>query len=471
MPNLIINPAGPLRGSVTVPGDKSISHRALLLGALAEGDTLVRGWLPAEDCQATLRCVRGLGVSVDVVDNALDKPGFSEKPGLSSASALSATLLVHGVGMAGLREPADVLDCGGSGTTMRLLAGILAGQPFTSVMTGNEALRRRPMARIAEPLRRMGATILGRDGGRLAPLTIRGGGLAGIDYSLPVASAQVKSAILLAALFADGETIVREPGPARDHTERMLRAFGVEIEVDVAPAPASVGPYATIRLTGRQRLAATLDADGRAVIDVPADISSAAFPLVAGAIVPGSEIALRGVGVNPTRTGLLDLLAEMGCALDAHQPCAMDEPIADIAVRHSRLRGVSAGGNVIVRAIDEFPVFAVAATQAEGTTVIRDAGELRVKESDRIAAVAAELTRMGAQIEERPDGLMIHGPTPLTAAVVDSHRDHRLAMALAVAGLVARGETVVQNAEAIDDSFPGFVEMMGALGAEIAWRE
>jgi len=457
-----------LRGSVTVPGDKSISHRALLLSALAEGATLVRGWLPAEDCQATLRCVRGLGVHVDILDSALDNSGLSEKPGLSGTSA---TLLVHGVGMAGLREPVDVLDCGGSGTTMRLLAGILAGQPFTSVMTGNEALRRRPMARIAEPLRRMGATILGRDSGRLAPLTIRGGGLAGIDYMLPVASAQVKSAILLAGLFAAGETIVHEPGPARDHTERMLRAFGVEIAVDTADAAASAAASATIRLTGGQRLAAALDANGRAVIDVPADISSAAFPLVAGAIVPGSEVALREVGVNRTRTGLLDLLAEMGCLLDVRQPCAMDEPIADIVVRHSRLRGVSAGGSVIVRAIDEFPVFAVAATQAEGTTVIRDAGELRVKESDRIAAVATELTRMGAQIEERPDGLVIHGPMPLTGATVDSHRDHRLAMALVVAGLVAHGETVVQNAEAIDDSFPGFVEMMRELGAEVAWME
>ncbi|PKO21781.1 MAG: 3-phosphoshikimate 1-carboxyvinyltransferase [Chloroflexi bacterium HGW-Chloroflexi-1] len=455
MPNLIIRPAGPLRGSVTVPGDKSISHRALLLAALAEGDTLVRGWLPAEDCQATLRCVRGLSVSVDLIEPVSDRAG-----GHGQETGPSQELLIHGVGMAGLREPTDVLDCGGSGTTMRLLAGILAGQPFTSVMTGNDALRRRPMARIAEPLRRMGATILGRDGGRLAPLTIQGGGLHGIDYPLPVASAQVKSAILLAGLFADGETIVHEPGPARDHTERMLRAFGVPVQVD--------GP--TIRLAGGQRLRVPLDADGRAVIDVPADISSAAFPLVAGAIVPGSEVGLRQVGVNPTRTGLLDLLAEMGCPLDVRQPSALDEPVADIAVRHSALRGVSVGGNVIVRAIDEFPIFAVAATQAEGVTTIRDAGELRVKESDRIAAVAAELTRMGAQIEERPDGLVIHGPTRLTGTIVDSHRDHRLAMALAVAGLVAQGQTTVRDALVIDDSFPGFAEMMQALGADVMWE-
>jgi len=465
MSQLIVRPSGQLRGEVSVPGDKSISHRALLLGALAEGQTLIRGWLPAEDCQATLRCMTALGVQVEMQDRA---------PGDGRPASLAVDLLVQGVGMNGLREPEDVLNCGGSGTTMRLLAGILAGQPFTSLLTGNEALRRRPMGRVAEPLRRMGATVLGRAGGRLPPLAICGGRLRGIHYPLPVASAQVKSAILLAGLFAEGETVVVEPGPARDHTERMLRAFGIQV--------ASDGP--TIRLAGGQALRAT----GGAGLDVPGDISSAAFLLVAGALVPGSEVRVRGVGVNPTRTGLLDLLTAMGAELEVvesgvaaggrpwaapadHPSSLVGEPAADLLVRHSSLRGVEVAGELVVRAIDEFPILAVAATQAEGTTTIREAAELRVKESDRIATVATELTRLGAQVEELPDGLVIHGPTPLVGAAVNSHRDHRLAMALAVAGLVAQGETVVQQAEVINDSFPGFVETMQALGASISWRE
>ena len=446
MPNLIIHSSGPLRGSVTVPGDKSISHRALLLGMLADGDTHVRGWLPAEDCQATLRCVRALGIAVDEIS--------------------STELIVHGASMEGLREPTDVLDCGGSGTTMRLLSGILAGQPFTSVLTGNAALRRRPMARIAIPLRQMGATILGRDGGRLPPLTIQGGQLHGIDYPMPVASAQVKSAILLAGLFAQGTTIVHEPGPARDHTERMLRAFGVELEIEGS----------TIRLADGQALQKWQAADGAPVLTVPGDFSSAAFPLVAGAIVPGSEVRLRGVGVNPTRTGLLDLLRSMEARVeiksqgpDAGSPDDVGEPTSDLVIRGSDLRAVNVGGTLVVRAIDEFPIFAVAATQAEGITTIRDAAELRVKETDRISAVATELSKMGAQIEERPDGLVIHGPTPLTGTTVDSHRDHRLAMALAVAGLVARGQTEVRDAGVINDSFPGFVATLRGLGAEVVW--
>jgi 3-phosphoshikimate 1-carboxyvinyltransferase len=478
MPHLIIHPSGPLRGSVIVPGDKSISHRALLLAALAEDDTWVRGWLPAEDCQATLRCARALGVNVE--EKVLDPQGLQRPCGSGAAD-----LLVHGVGLRGLAEPADVLDCGGSGTTMRLLAGILAGQPFTSVLTGSQALRRRPMGRVVEPLRLMGATVLGRDGGRLPPLAIRGGDLRGIDYPMPVASAQVKSAILLAGLFAEGETIVREPGPARDHTERMLRQFGVEMEIlaasqtrracpelveGVSENPSGLGR--AIRLPDGQTLTGlggTADAPG---LVVPGDISSAAFLLVAAAIVPRSEVQVHGVGVNPTRTGLLDLLAAMGAEFDVLRPSSfVGEPTADLLVRCAPLRGVEAGGEVVVRAIDEFPILAVAATQAEGITTIRDAAELRVKESDRISAVAMELTKMGARVEEQPDGLIIHGPTQLGGASVEAHHDHRLAMALAVAGLVARGETVIHGAEAIGDSFPGFVETMQALGADVAWRE
>ncbi|MCX6028753.1 MAG: 3-phosphoshikimate 1-carboxyvinyltransferase [Chloroflexi bacterium] len=477
MPQLIIHPSGPLRGSVAVPGDKSISHRALILGALADGDTHVSGWVSAEVCLATLRCIRALGVQVEEVPPPAPQPWREQvhpSPEVGRGAG-GEGLLIHGVGLNGLVEPADVLHCAGSGTTIRLLAGLLAGQPFTSVLTGADALRRRPMGRVAEPLRRMGATILGREGGKLAPLTLRGGDLHGIEYIMPVASAQVKSAILLAGLFAGGETVVHEPGPSRDHTERMLRQFGVEVEAEVK----TEAKGAAVRLRGGQRLTA-----GGGPLCIPGDFSSAAFPLVAAAIVPGSHITLTGVGVNPTRTGLYDLLEAMGAELQDEGPMTNDqgassfvvrrssavgEPISNLVIHGSNLRGVEVGGDLVVRAIDEFPIFAVAATQAEGTTTLRDAAELRVKESDRIASVAAELRKMGAWIEERPDGMIIHGPTPLTGAVVDSHGDHRLAMALAVAGLVARGETVVRGAEAINDSFPGFVETMQALGADVTW--
>jgi 3-phosphoshikimate 1-carboxyvinyltransferase len=443
MADLIIHPSGPLRGSITVPGDKSITHRAIIFGALAEGDTRVHGWVPAEACTATLRCMRALGS--DTAEQT-DRDG-------------TPVLVIRGSGIEGLHEAADVLDCAGSGTTMRLLAGLLAGHPFTSVLTGSEALRRRPMARITEPLRLMGATILGREGGRLAPLAIRGGRLHAIDYDLPVASAQVKSAILLAALFADGETTVREPGPSRDHTERMLRFFGVAVDAGDL----------TVRLAGRQRLTSS----GAGCLRVPGDFSSAAFPLVAALIVPDSNVRIREIGLNPTRTGLLDLLGAMEAQVSVMGSdltgagSAMGEPSGDLRVCASELHATEAAGDLVVRAIDEFPAFAVAASQADGATVIRQAEELRVKESDRIATVTLELRKLGAQIEELPDGMVIHGPTRLKGAVVECHRDHRLAMALVVAGLVAEGETVVRGAEAIGDSFPGFADTMRTLGADV----
>lgn len=445
MPDLLIQPSGPLRGSLTIPGDKSITHRALMLAALADGDTTIEGWVPAEVCLATLRCMQMLGAQAEDTGSALH---------------------VRGRGLHGLVEPADVLHCAGSGTTIRLLAGLVAGQPFTTVLTGTDPLRRRPMGRVAEPLRLMGAMVLGRDGGRLPPLTVRGGNLRGIEYRLPVASAQVKSALLLAGLFAEGETIIHEPGPSRDHTERMLRWFGVRVESD--------GPC--IRLAGGQRLHAR-----REPLAIPGDFSSAAFPLVAATLVPGSEVVLENVGVNPTRTGLADLLAAMREGRETMEdgeskvedgPAApAGEPVVALHVRAAALKAAQVGGDLVVRAIDEFPIFAVAATQAEGATVIRDAAELRVKESDRIATVAAELRKMGADIEEHPDGMTVRGPTKLRGATVECHRDHRLAMALAVAGLVADGPTTVRGAEAIDDSFPGFVEAMQALAAPIAWRD
>jgi 3-phosphoshikimate 1-carboxyvinyltransferase len=422
-----------LHGVVLVPGDKSISHRALLLGALADGPSHVRNWLPAEDCRATLNAVRALGVHVE-----------QRSP---------AELVVHGVGLYGLRQPAAPIDCQGSGTTMRLLAGLLAGQPFTSVLDGHAGLRRRPMERIAVPLRQMGARVDTHDG--RPPLSITGGRLSGIDYHLPVASAQVKSAVLLAGLYAEGQTTVREPGPARDHTERMLLARGIELNIEGS---------AIQLVPGSRSLSACS-------FTVPSDISSAAFPLVAALIAPRADLTVEGVGVNPTRTGLLDVLGRMGAEFEwLGRREEGGEPVADIRVSSQgggRLRGTAIGGDLVVRMIDEFPILAVAATQAEGETVVQDARELRVKESDRIAAVVAELRRLGAVIEEREDGFVVQGPARLRGARVDSHGDHRLAMALAVAGLAAEGETVIDGAEVIADSFPGFVHFMQNIGADL----
>lgn len=420
---LVVAPGGALRGAVRVPGDKSISHRAVLLGAIARGRTRVDGFLRAEDCLATLRCVRALGV--DVEDDG-------------------ERLVVHG---GALREPATALDVGNSGTTIRLLTGILAGQPFPSTLTGDASIRRRPMDRIAEPLRRMGARISGRDGGRLAPLTVEGGGLRAIAYTTPVASAQVKSAILLAALFADGETAVTEPSLSRDHTERMLSGFGVAVARDGL----------TVRLRGPAQPAA-------APVTVPGDISSAAFFLTAAAIVPGSAVTVRGVGLNPTRTGLLDVLRAMGAAVEiANRRDEAGEPAGDVTVRAAALHGTAIGGALIPRLIDELPVLAVAASVADGETVIRDAAELRVKESDRIAALARELGGIGARIEAQPDGLAIRGVPKLRGGRAASGGDHRVAMALAVAGLRAEAPVTVDDTDCIRTSFPGFEETLRAL--------
>jgi 3-phosphoshikimate 1-carboxyvinyltransferase len=447
MADLLIHPSGPLRGTIAIPGDKSITHRALMLAPLAEGDTVVQGWVPADVCLATMRCMQALGAEI--------------QPGSEAGSPLR----IRGRGLRSLTAPVAPLFCEGSGTTIRLLAGLLAGQPFPATLDGTEPLRRRPMGRVAEPLRLMGATVEGRDGGKLPPLTISGGSLKAIDYTLPVASAQVKSAILLAALFAEGETVVREPGPSRDHTERMLRWFGADVKTE--------GPE--VRLSGGQTLRAR-----REPLVIPGDFSSAAFPLVAATLVGRSRVTLENVGLNPTRTGLLDLLLEMGgvaaqafdlgAAEGAEETEAVGELVGELAILHADLHAVEVGGDTVVRAIDEFPIFAVLATQAHGATVVRDAAELRVKESDRIASVATELRKMGAKVEERPDGMTITGPVKLRGAEVECHRDHRLAMALAVAGLVANGPTVVKGAQAINDSFPGFVEAMRKLGAQMRWE-
>ncbi|MDQ7028666.1 MAG: 3-phosphoshikimate 1-carboxyvinyltransferase [Ardenticatenia bacterium] len=434
---LTIHPvARPLRGTARVPGDKSISHRVLILGALADGPTVVRGWLPAADCLATLRCVRALGVRVDV---SPDDP---------------TSLTVHGVGAEDLQEPDDVLDCDGSGTTMRLLCGLLAGRPFFSVLTGREALRRRPMRRVAEPLRLMGATVLGRHEGAYAPLAIRGGLLEGIEYPMPVASAQVKSALLLAGLQAGGTTTIHQPGPARDHTERLLKAMGAPLHLEGDNIVRVRRPDTPLRPLGTPETPFL----------VPGDFSSAAFLLVAGLLVPESDLVVLDVGVNPTRTGALEILRSMGADITVeHRRHAQVEPIANVRVRASRLQATHVGGEVVVRAIDEFPIIAVAATQAHGSTVVRDAAELRVKETDRIANVARELNKMGARVEPRPDGFVVHGPTPLHGAEVESHGDHRLAMALAIAALIAEGTTTIRGADVIADSFPSFTETLSIL--------
>jgi 3-phosphoshikimate 1-carboxyvinyltransferase len=438
MTRLTLRPGAPLRGRLAVPGDKSISHRALILGAIARGDSRVENFLPAADCQATLRAVRALGVEVETLS--------------------PQRLVVHGRDLHGLREPEDVVDCARSGTTMRLLAGLLAGQQFTSVLSGEAQLRRRPMGRVAGPLRRMGATVLGRDGGNRPPLAIAGGDLHGIDYHLPVASAQVKSALLLAGLYADGPTTLHVPGPARDHTERMLAAMGAPLTLHPVPAgnPGQVlsvepaGPLAPFALA------------------VPGDFSSAAFFLVAALLVPGSRVVVEGVGLNPTRTGLLEVLRAMGAHLEVRdERLVAGEPVADLAVQAGELAGAEVGGERVVRMIDEFPILAVAASQARGETVVRDAAELRVKETDRIAVTVTELRRLGAEIEPRPDGFAVWGPAPLRGAAVDSHGDHRLAMALAVAGLLAWGETTVAGAGCIADSFPGFARALADLGGEV----
>ncbi len=427
MSDLVVRPSRGLRGTMTLPGDKSLSHRAVMFSAIADGATVINGFLTGEDTMNTAKAVQMMGIAVD---------------GLGTDR-----LTVHGKGLDGLSEPAGVLDLGNSGTGMRLLAGLLAGQNFFSVLTGDQYLRKRPMARIVDPLRQMGAIIDGRSGGKLAPLAIRGGAgrIRAIDYASPVASAQVKSALLLAGLYADGSTSVSEPFKSRDHTERMFRYFGVEV--------LESGTRVTIR--GRQRLHA------KGTLDIPADLSSAAFFLVAACIVPGSDLTITNVGVNPTRTGIIDVLKDMGADITLMNSREQaGEPVADLRVRYRKLRAAAVSGTVIPRAIDEIPVLAVAASCAEGTTVIRDAAELRVKESDRIATIAAELRKMGVPVAEFPDGLEITGRDKLAGSVCESHGDHRIAMAIAIAGLAASGETVVRDAGWIDTSFPGFERLL-----------
>ncbi|MFC4078076.1 3-phosphoshikimate 1-carboxyvinyltransferase [Salinithrix halophila] len=427
MQRLQIEPRTNLKGTIRVPGDKSISHRAVMFGAIAEGTTRVEGFLPGADCLSTIDCFRKMGVPI--------------------TRKSDTSLVIEGGGWDGLQEPTEFLDVGNSGTTIRLMLGILAGRSFYSAIAGDASIARRPMDRVIQPLRRMGAKVEGRSGGSFTPLGVRGGGLHGIEHQSPVASAQVKSCLLLAGLQAKGITQVKEPSLSRDHTERMLRAFGVE--VDSFAGGVSVRGGQT--LTGGE-------------VKVPGDISSAAFPMAAALIVPGSRITIRDVGLNPTRTGIIDAFQAMGGQVEVTETgewCG--EPVGDLTVHASSLHGVEIGGELIPRLIDEIPILAVAATQAQGRTVIRDAAELKVKETNRIAVTAAELTKLGAHVEETPDGLIIEGPVSLTGSLCDSHGDHRIGMAAAVAGLIAKGGTTVENASAIDVSFPGFAETMGRL--------
>ena len=422
-----ISPPKQLVGEVVVPGDKSISHRALILNSLAVGDSRITNISPGRDCQSTINCLRALGVR------------FTRQKGEPTA------ILVHGVGTAGLTEAESVLNAGNSATTVRLLSGVLAAQPFLSIFTGDISLRSRPMRRLIEPLRLMGAEIYGRVDDYFAPLVIRGKRLHGVTHSLTVPSAQIKSAILLAGLFADGSTEIEEPQHSRDHTERLLKRMGAELERD----------NSHIFLTSLKAPLSSVD------LCAPGDISSAAYWLVAGAIHPNAKIKIVNCGVNPTRTGIIDVLLAMGARLKIeNQRFEGNEPIADLYVESSRLKAIEISGDIIPRLIDEIPLLTVAACVARGDTLIKGAGELRVKESDRIKTTTRELSRLGADIEESSDGMIVHGGRLLLGAEVRSHFDHRLAMTLAIAGLVAKGGTLIRNSNVAEISYPGFwVEM------------
>ncbi|QQK76026.1 3-phosphoshikimate 1-carboxyvinyltransferase [Salicibibacter cibarius] len=419
-----------LRGEITVPGDKSISHRAVMFGAIAYGRTTVNGFLDGEDCRQTIACFQKMGVAIQ----------YDRKRG---------TVVIDGRGMEGLNEPSELLDVGNSGTTIRLMLGILAGRPYFSVAAGDKSIAKRPMARITEPLRSMGAHIHGRRNGTYTPIAIPGGEntLMGIDYSLPVASAQVKSAILLAGLQAEGKTTVREEYRSRDHTERMLQAFGAR--VDVSGNEVSV--------SGGQSLQAR-------DVEIPGDISSAAFLLAAASVVHDSSLRIKNVGVNPTRTGIIDALMAMGGDVTfENERILSGEPVADIVVREKTLNGATIAGSLIPRLIDELPVLAVVATQAKGRTVIKDAAELKFKETNRIDATTKQLRQLGAQIQATEDGFIIEGPTPLTGAEVSSYDDHRIGMAFTIAGLIASGETTIHGAQASAVSFPEFYKTLRLL--------
>lgn len=421
-------PANGLKGEMRVPGDKSISHRSVFFGSMASGTTEVTGFLEGEDNLSTISAFRLMGVDIT-------RDGSS--------------VTIKGKGLAGLTEPTDVIDAGNSGTTTRLLTGLLSSLPFFSVITGDASLRKRPMKRVVDPLLKMGAVIAGRKDASLLPLAISGRKLKGIHFSSPIASAQLKSAILLAGLSAEGETTVVEPEKSRDHTERMLALFGADIKV----SGNAVSVRSTNTLTGCR-------------IDVPGDISSAAFFMVGAALTNDSELLLRDVGLNPTRVGIIDILKKMGCEIEtANFREASGEPVGDLVVRNSTLKGTSIAGSELLPAIDEFPIICVAAAFAEGTTTISGAGELRVKESDRIAVMSECLNAIGVRNEEKPDGIIIEGTggKPVKRGTITSHGDHRIAMAMAMAALNSINGIEIEGAGSVDVSFPGFFTALGKV--------
>lgn len=426
-------PGGTVGGSIRVPGDKSISHRSIILSSIAEGTSRISGFLQGEDSLNTLRAFQSMGVSI-----------------VREADRVS----VQGVGLRGLKKPAGTLDMGNSGTAMRLLLGLLAGQSFDSTLTGDESLNARPMQRVIEPLQAMGASIESRSGGR-APLSILGGSkLRPVNYHTPMASAQVKSCLLLAALYADGESVIVEPATTRDHTERMLRGFGYRVISD--------GRQISIR--GGQQLRATN-------IEVPADISSAAFFLVAASIAPDTELRLEHVGINPTRTGAIEILRLMGADIKLlNQREIGGEPVADIVVRSASLQGIHIPESLVPLAIDEFPVLFIAAACARGETLLTGAGELRVKESDRIEVMAQGLSRLGVRVESRPDGIKIFGG-PMAGGVINSHGDHRIAMAFSIASTLAGDSIRIEDCANVNTSFPGFVDLAAGAGLKISMHD
>jgi len=424
---LVLERINKLKGDISVPGDKSISHRSLILGSIAQGETRIYNFLNSLDCLSTLECMRTLGVEI--------KRGSNN------------SIKIKGKGLYGLEEPKDILDVGNSGTAVRLLAGLISGQKFYSVLNGDDSIRKRPMKRVVEPLRLMGANIWGREDGELTPLSIKGSRLNPLCYTLPVASAQVKSALLLAGLYIKGETVIKEPLPTRDHTERMLKIMQADIKISPLE----------IKIRGGRELKGT-------DIFVPGDISSAAYFIIAASMLKGSQVIIKQVGFNPTRIGIIEILNKMGAKIDIlNYQIKSNEPRADLKIEYSELKGVEIGKENIPFLIDELPLIAVLATQAQGETVVSGAKELRVKETDRIKAIVNELRKMGANIKEKEDGFIVKGPSKLHSAVCNSYNDHRIAMSLAVAALLAEGKTIIKNSECIDISFPGFEKTLQKL--------
>lgn len=424
---LVIEKINQLKGNISVPGDKSISHRSLILGSIAQGETRIYNFLNSLDCLQTFECMQSLGAEIELVEDNFIK--------------------IKGKGLYGLQEPKDMLEVGNSGTTIRLLAGLLSGQNFYSVLNGDNSIRKRPMKRVVQPLRLMGADIWGREDGQLAPLSIKGSLLNPVQYTLPVASAQVKSALLLAGLYAAGETIIKEPLPTRDHTERMLSIMQADIMIS----------HQEIIIIGGKYLKGT-------DLFIPGDISSAAYFIAAASILKDSKIVISQVGVNPTRTGIIKILKKMGAKINIlNYQIKSNEPQADLEIEYSELKGIEIMPEEVPFLIDELPLIALVATQAQGKTIVSGAKELRVKETDRLKAIVSELKKMGANIKEKEDGFIVVGPSELQGAACESYHDHRIAMSLAIAGLLAEGKTVIKNSECIDISFPGFENTLRKL--------